>query len=172
MTLTSDIILSYPLWDKADTELCSQSGKYGFFSRLVDLFIVACSIGIREDKTITDFEPIDPPKSIGRTTYTSSINQDLSELLGFMLQNAILNSKTINYGEDERLKLAFDPEYENKSFSPANFLIGFANYGLKDIYDHIESEVDSIALDELNEYFMSMTKPDYSDAIDLLSLDD
>ena len=172
MTLTSDIILTYPLWDKADTELCSQNGKYDFFSRLVDLFIVACAIGIRADKTITDYEPLDPPKSIGRTTYLSSINQDLSEILGFMLQNAILHSSTIDCDEEERLKLAFDPEYDNKMFSSAAFLTGFANYGLEEIYNHINSEVDTIAIDELNEFFMSMTKPDYSDAVELLTLDD
>ncbi len=172
MTLTSDIILTYPLWEKADAELCSQNGKYGFFARLIDLFIVACAIGIKDDSVIVDYEPIDPPKSIGRNTYTSAINQDLSELLGFMLQNAILHSKTIKIDDEERIRLAFDPDSESKVVFPAPFLVGFANYGLEKIYENIESDVDTMSLDDLNDYFRGMTQPDYSDAVDLLTLDE
>ncbi|UKI50862.1 MAG: hypothetical protein L6U99_05870 [Clostridium sp.] len=41
-----------------------------FFERTVDLFIVACTIGIKEDKILeNDLTDDDKPKSIGRSTY-------------------------------------------------------------------------------------------------------
>ena len=49
MILNSDIYLPHPLWEKADNELCNNN-ELGIFNRLVDVYVVACAIGIKEDK--------------------------------------------------------------------------------------------------------------------------
>ena len=133
MILNSDITLSHPLWERADNELCNNN-ELGVFNRLVDVYVIACAIGIKEDKTITEIEnPVD--KSIGRNTHRE--NSDLRDVLEFMLQNALINSSTLSLDLDERLKLAFDPDYSINKLSAHNFLTGFANYGIERIFDAI-----------------------------------
>lgn len=172
MTLNSDINLAHPLWERADNELCSKDG-IGLFNRLVDIYILACSIGIKEDKVVTEFDnPLNPTKSIGRNTYLSMINEDLKKLLDFMLQNAIINTQTIDLDIDERLKLAFDPDYTIAKLSPANFLTGFANYGIEQIFSHIDSTSSIVAIDELYQYFSSLEESKYDDILASITLSD
>ena len=149
MILNADLILYNPLWERADNELCNKKA-YGIFNRLIDLFVIACAIGIKEDKVADAGEtPLENPKSIGRNTYQSSLNEDLYSILEFMLQNAILNSKTIDFDDEKRIKMAFDPEYQEKKFSPSNFLVGFANYGLQQIYSAINGTSSLIIIEEV-----------------------
>lgn len=169
MILNSDFLLTHPLWERADNELCSKEGL-SIFNRLVDVFIIACSIGIREDKIILD-ENTSTVKSIGRNTYMSPQNTDLMDTLQFMLQNALINSKTIDLSADERLRLAFDPEYTVKNLSPVNFLIGFANYGIEQIFKHIDSQSSLVALDELYKYFSSLEEKKYDEILKNITLD-
>lgn len=173
MRLTSDIILYHKNWERADDELCNEA-SIGLFARLVDLFLVACAIGIMDDKSIEVPEELtlENPKNIGRNTYQSIANTDLYDTLDFMLQNAILNSKTINLDEDERLKLAFDPEYNNKKISPMNFLVGFANYGLEKIFEKIDSKASIVAIDELYKFFNSLTLSRYDDLLANFTIED
>ena len=49
MQLSSDLEMYHPLWERADNELCSTS-ELGIFNRLVDVYVLACAIGIKEDK--------------------------------------------------------------------------------------------------------------------------
>ena len=49
MILNSDLNLSHPLWEQADNELCNNR-ELGIFNRLVDIYVLACAIGIKEDK--------------------------------------------------------------------------------------------------------------------------
>ena len=51
MELSSDINLTHPLWSRADNELCNNN-EIGIFNRLVDVYVIACAIGIHDDKTI------------------------------------------------------------------------------------------------------------------------
>ena len=170
MILSTDLNLYYPLWEKADNELCNKK-VYGIFGRLIDLFIVACAIGIKEDKTAdAGNTPLESPKTIGRNTYQSGINEDLSALLEFMLQNAILNSKTIDFDDEKRIRLAFDPEYQDKKFSPASFLIGFANYGLSKIYDSIKGTTSLVIIAEIYDLLDSLRDADYTSLVENLNL--
>lgn len=172
MILNSDIILNHPLWERADNELCGQ-GEIGFFKRLIDIYILACSIGIKEDKVITEFEnPLEREKSIGRNTYQSVVNENLKVALDFMLQNAIINTKTMDLELDERLKLAFDPDYNISKFSPATFLTGFANYGITKIFEHIDSTSSVVALDELYHYLNGLEEAQYDDILATITLED
>ncbi len=171
MILNTDIILNHPLWERADNELCSKDG-IALFNRLIDVYILACSIGIKEDKTITEIDaPAQNPKTIGRNTYMSLTNTDLRELLDFMLQNAIINSKSLDMSVDDRLKLAFDPDFSMPKFSPASFLTGFANYGITEIFNHIDSQSSLVAVDELYKYFSSLEESKYDDILSNLTLD-
>ena len=173
MRLTSDIILYHKNWERADDELRNQA-SIGLFARLVDLFLVACAIGIMDDKSseVPEELILENPKNIGRNTYQSIANTDLYDALDFMLQNAILNSNTIDLDEDERLKLAFDPEYNNKKISPVNFLVGFANYGLEKIYEKIDSKASIVAIDELYKFFNSLTLSRYDDLLANFTIED
>ncbi|MCI6360602.1 MAG: hypothetical protein MR773_01915 [Eubacterium coprostanoligenes] len=173
MTLTSDLILYHPLWEKADSELVDSLGLY---KRLVDIFIIACSIGIQEDKTITTkeiSEPLENYKYIGRNTYMSPINADLNDSLNFMLQNAIINSSHIDWDDETRLEAAFNPGYVAEKFRPSEFLISFANYGIEEIFKHVKSSSPSIAQEELLDYYNTLVEKSYYDGIELnYNLDD
>ena len=172
MILTSDIELRHPLWKRADDELCSK-GELGIFNRLVDVYILACAIGVKEDKIISDSEiqnPLSPVKSIGRNTHRE--NLDVRDLLDFMLQNILLNSKTLNLDEDERIKLAFNSDYVNKKIKAAELLTGFANYGITQIFDKITSRSALVAEAELYKFFESMANERYDIILKNITLED
>lgn len=172
MILSSDLEMRHPLWERADNELCS-SNELGIFNRLVDVYVLACAIGIKEDKVIYDSDidaPLASPKTIGRNTHRE--NTDIRDLLDFMLQNALIHSKTLNIDEDERLKLAFNPDYVNKKLKAAEFLTGFANYGITQIFANLSSHSPLVAERELYEYFESMSNEKYDDILKTITLED
>ena len=172
MILSSDIEMRHPLWERADNELCS-SNELGIFNRLVDVYVLACAIGIKEDKVILENEldsPMSSPKTIGRNTHRE--NTDIRDLLDFMLQNALLRSKTIDLDEDERLKLAFNPDYSIKKIRAAEFLTGFANYGITEIFNNMKSHSSLVAEAELYEYFESLANAPYDKLLDTITLED
>ena len=172
MQLNSDLTMFHPLWERADNELCS-SKSLGIFGRLVDVYVLACAIGIKEDQAINDIEePLASPKTIGRNTYMSSINTDLRDMLDFMLQNAIIHSKSINFDMDERLKLAFNPDHINNKLSAANFLTGFANYGIVKIFENISSKSSLVAVSELYKYFESLADAQYESILKNITLEE
>lgn len=172
MQLSSDIEMRNPLWERADSELCSNN-QLGIFNRLVDVFVIACAIGIKDDCLISDSElsnPLTQPKTIGRNTHRE--NLDVRDLLDFMLQNALIHSKTIDIDEDERLKLAFNPDYNSKKIRPADFLVGFANYGIEKIYENISSASSLVVESELYKYFESMANDKYDDILKTITLEE
>ena len=172
MILSSDLEMRHPLWERADNELCS-SNELGIFNRLVDVYVLACAIGIKEDKVINESEidsPLAAPKTIGRNTHRE--NTDIRDLLDFMLQNALIHSKTLNLDEDERLKLAFNPDYVNKKIKAAEFLTGFANYGLTQIFDNLSSHSSLVAEVELYKYFESLANEQYDDILKSITLEE
>lgn len=172
MQLSSDITMYHPLWERADNELCS-TNELGIFNRLVDVYVLACAIGIKEDKVIIDDDiddPLSSPKTIGRNTHRE--NLDIRDLLDFMLQNALINSATISLDEDERLKLAFDPDYANKKINASNFLTGFANYGITKIYENITSNSTLVVESDLYKYFESLADAQYDKIIESITLED
>ena len=169
MLLNSDLTMYYPLWERADSELCSNN-ELGIFNRLVDVFVLACAIGIKEDKAITEVEePLTSPKTIGRNTHRE--NLDIRDMLDFMLQNALIHSKTISLEMDERLKLAFNPDYTINKLSAANFLTGFANYGLTKIFDGFASKTSLVAVEELYSFFEGLAESQYDDILKNITLE-
>lgn len=171
MLLSSDLEMKHPLWERADNELCS-TNELGIFNRLVDVYVLACAIGIKEDKVINDKDidnPLSSPKTIGRNTHRE--NLDIRDLLDFMLQNALIHSKTINLEDDERLKLAFNPDYNNPKIRAAEFLTGFANYGITKIFEKIASHSSLVVESELYDYFESLSNDKYEELLKNITLD-
>lgn len=171
MTLNSDLILYHPLWERADIELVGKDGTIGLFNRLIDVYVLACAIGIREDTILEPDEPLESPKSIARNTYSSMANADLRDLLDFLMQNALLTSKQISLDNDERIRLAFDPDYSISKFSIPTLLNGFANYGLSKIFEVIDSQTPVTAIDGLYEYFSSFETSKFEDILKNLTLE-
>ena len=171
MILTSDIDLRLPLWERADNELCDKNGL-GIFRRLVDVYVLACAIGIKEDKVILDSEIKNPltSKSIGRNTHRE--NLDIRDMLDSMLQNILLNSDRLTLNDDERIKLAFDSTYVNKKIRAVELLNGYANYGLTRIFDVLSSNASLVAEDDLYKYFESLSNAQYDKLIETITLDD
>ena len=172
MQLSSDLEMRNPLWERADNELCSNN-ELGIFNRLVDVYVLACAIGIKEDKVIYDTDidnPLATPKTIGRNTHRE--NLDIRDLLDFMLQNALIHSQTINLDMDERLKLAFNPDYNNKKLRAADYLTGFANYGITKIFENLASRSSLVAVSELYTYFEGLADSQYDDLLKNITLED
>lgn len=172
MQLSSDIEMKHPLWERADNELCSNN-ELGIFNRLVDVFVIACAIGIKDDVSISDSSlpnPLVQPKTIGRNTHRE--NLDIRDILDFMLQNALIHSKTIAFDEDERLRLAFNPDYVNKKIRASEFLVGFANYGIEKIFDAISSSSSLVAEAELYKFFESLANDKYDEILKTITLDE
>ena len=172
MILSSHLEMRHPLWERPDNELCSHN-ELDIFNRLVDVYVLACAIGIKEDKVIKESDidaPLPFPKTIGRNTHRE--NSDIRDLLDFMLQNALINSKTIDIDEDERLKLAFNPDYNNKKIRAADFLTGFANYGITKIFERITSHSSLIVETELHKYFESLSNDKYEDILNAITLEE
>lgn len=152
MKFSTDIILKRKCWSKMETLL-----EQKIFSRQVDIFILACSIGICEDKFLSD-DPEDnmfEEKSIGRNTLNN--NDDLNELLVYLYQNAVLNTKNIDLSVDERKQAAFDLDSEIKvaDMSCQVLLTRFADYGMsilaEKVTDHPIETLDAII--ELMDYY-------------------
>ena len=61
----------------------------------------------------------------------------------------VIHSKTINLDDDERLRLAFNPDYVNKKIRAAEFLTNFANYGITQIFGNLGSNASIVAEAEL-----------------------
>ena len=172
MQLSSDLEMRNPLWERADNELCSNN-ELGIFNRLVDVYVLACAIGIKEDKVIYDADidnPLSTSKTIGRNTHRE--NLDIRDLLDFMLQNALIHSQTINLDMDERLKLAFNPDYNNKKLRAADFLTGFANYGITKIFENLASRSSLLAVSELYTYFENVSDSQYDELLKNITLED
>lgn len=172
MQLSSDLEMRNPLWERADNELCSNN-ELGIFNRLVDVYVLACAIGIKEDKVIYDADidnPLSTPKTIGRNTHRE--NLDIRDLLDFMLQNALIHSQTINLDMDERLKLAFNPDYNNKKLRAADFLTAFANYGITKIFENLASRSSLVAVSELYTYFENVSDSQYDELLKNITLED
>ncbi len=172
MQLSSDLEMRNPLWERAENELCSNN-ELGIFNRLVDVYVLACAIGIKEDKVIYDADidnPLSTSKTIGRNTHRE--NLDIRDLLDFMLQNALIHSQTINLDMDERLKLAFNPDYNNKKLRAADFLTGFANYGITKIFENLASRSSLVAVSELYTYFENVSDSQYDELLKNITLED
>lgn len=142
MELTSDIYIKYSGWEKVMDLFPSEQNrnpKINAFRRLIDLFIVACTIGISSDEYIEN-DLDDTILTIGRNTMGDVANEDINNIMSFLLKMALLTtSRFNNESMDTREKLAFDEKYNINNYSAANILLSYANYGVDEISKVITS---------------------------------
>jgi hypothetical protein len=161
MIISGDFYLNGPVWEKLRENLIN---KHKFFDRIVDIFIIACSIGIAGDNQKSfEGEII----TIARDTYQT--NNDISDAFDFMMKNAILTSNHINFDIETRMKMAFDSEFKISNFSPVSFLIKFANHGAEKI-EEIISEHDIDTADHLIDLINNYVKDNFKDNIKEIEL--
>jgi hypothetical protein len=132
MNFNTDLNLNHSSWDNSKKLL---EGEYKVFDRMIDLFIVACSIGVLFDKRVKSDEKNTEAHNIGRNTIIT--NDDVSERLEFLFQNAILTTNSEKFEEVDRLKMAFSDLFKPEKFSANTFLIEFANFGI----DHLLTKI-------------------------------
>lgn len=155
MQVKTDIELYHHNWEKLE-DLVGSSSKIGLFKRNADVFILACSIGVSEDSIleVDKEQSLEKPKNIPRNVISQ--NQDVYDAIEFLLQNAIINSKHIDYNDEERMKIAFDDEHVSETFKQWEFLIKFANYGMIRLLEKIE-EHDLTSITNIIEFIEEST---------------
>lgn len=171
MELTRDVYLKGKDWATALENLSDLFRTRTNYS----LFMLCLALGIMYDKRIKDpdlgnTDDHNPP-SVPRNVLQNNDNGKLD----FMFQAAILSTRTENFDEDERLKLAFG---ESTDFNKMGFLLEFANYGVTRLIDKIG--VDSLqTMDQIKEYLAAIVEgrdldidglPD--DILDNISIED
>ena len=127
---TKDIILRGTAWDKAVESYSSIFKSRPYYN----LFLLAASIGIVYDKRIEKLEENgEQPKTLPRNVID---NQERSDhRFDVMAQTAILQSKTINYSDEERMKIAFDDQ--DTRINAIDLLEEFANFGVTKLVEKI-----------------------------------
>lgn len=155
MIVTGDFILKGTVWLQLRDNLII---KNEIFKNNVDIFIIACSIGIAADETKEIDE--ETAYTIARDTY--QMEQDRYEIFNSMFRNAILTSKKIQISTEERMKIAFDSDFEAKDLSVTSFLIKFANYGAMKMIE-VCSDHDLQTADKLIDMISEYSENNYKD---------
>ena len=158
MRINGDIVLKGTHWEQLRSALIEKSG---IFTRVVDFFVIAASIGIASD-SLEDAQG-DDVITIARDTYQT--NYDLLDIFDFMLKNIILTSNHIDFDIEERMKIAFDDDYYVDNFSFNTMLVRFANYGANKMLE-ICTEHDMDTMDQLVELIKKYIDDNYRDRID------
>ena len=127
---TKDILLRGTAWDKA-----AEAYKNIFRSRpLYNLFILAASIGIIYDQRIEKLEENgEQPKNLPRNVIDNQ--ERIDHRFDVMAQTAILQTKTFDYSDDERMKMAFDDQ--DTRINALDLLEEFANFGVTKLVEKI-----------------------------------
>ena len=90
------------------------------------------------------------------------MEQDRYEIFNSMFRNAILTSKKIQISTEERMKIAFDSDFEAKDLSVTSFLIKFANYGAMKMIE-VCSDHDLQTADKLIDMISEYSENNYKD---------
>ena len=121
MVINTDIILRGSVWREAAehyTRIFKERTNY-------DVFLLSTSIGVvydRRKETVDDEsgQEISIPRSVfnGRT-----------DTIEKLLQTAVLSSGTVNFSDEDRMKIAFSEE--EGDFNRIQFLVEYANFGVE-----------------------------------------
>ena len=161
----SDVALKGQLWIDYIDRL-----RGVLFENQWQLYALCISVGIMYDKQL-DFEQLENQNtSIPRTMLNRMENRSLLE---YMLQTAILTTKTVDFDEKTRLTLAFGEEKDkDPNFNEYSFLTGFANYGLTIIDKEIGEYTNDVELIEVLISFLNdKFENGIGDKVDLENVD-
>ena len=172
MILNSNFSLKHSIWNELQDLYPVQNGpkpKIALFPRLIDLFILACAIGMKNETRVPN-DVSEEVTGVNSKTYNDPANDDLKKMLDFLLKIMIL---TLNvpelekYDRAEKEKLAFAADYNIDKFNAANILCEYANFGAIKISELITSqdtETISNILDYIDELKVeTMVLPDIDD---------
>lgn len=126
MEITTDVILRGAAWDTALEKLSPIFTKRTNY----DIFILSLAIGIMYDQRIERFDDDSDTHTVPRNVIQ---NQDNGKL-DFFFQAMILSTRTEEYTEEDRLKIAFG---EKNDVNRILMLTQFANFGVTKLVEKI-----------------------------------
>lgn len=145
MEITTDVTLKGPIWAETLDTL-----RGTFFDTFWDIYALCISIGMMYDRQIETEDMIpegytEEPRYIPRNVL---INPKRASLLEFMYQTAMVTTKNLDFGEKERLELAFLEEKKQKQ-NPLPLLTKFANYGVTLLHPLISDTSDTETMESI-----------------------
>ncbi len=172
MILNSNLSFKHSAWEKMKELYPVQGGpkpKIGLFPRLIDLFIVACTIGMKlETRTENDLQ--EEVSEVNSKTYNDPANDDLKRTLDYLLKILILTmnlDELKNVNRETKEKLAFSSDYSIEKFNAANILCEYANTGVIKLSE-LMTEQDTETIDNIINYITDLQNgeqalPDYDE---------
>lgn len=135
MILNSNLSFKHSAWLKMQELYPVQGGpkpKIAIFPRLIDLFIVACSIGMKNNERVEN-DGSEELASVNSKTYNDPINDDIKRTLDYLLKILILTMdipELKDYDRSTKEKLAFSSDFVVDKFNAASVLCEYANAGV------------------------------------------
>lgn len=161
MLLNSNFVLKHSAWLKM-RELYPAQGetkpKIALFPRLIDLFIVACTIGMRNSERVPNDMSDDVAAEINSKTYNDPVNDDIKRTLDYLLKILILTMdipELDKYDRSTKEKLAFAADFNVEKFNAASILCEYANAGVLKIAELITDQ-DTETLNNIVSYITDL----------------
>jgi len=160
MILNSNIVLKHSIWYKMQDLYPVQNGpkpKIALFPRLIDAFIVACTIGMKANTRIENDEK-EEVASVNSKTYNDPVNDDIKRTMDYMLKILILTMdlpELSGVSRNDKEKLAFASDFNIDKFNPINIMTEYANYGATKLVE-LMTDQDTETINNIIEYLDSL----------------
>lgn len=167
MEITTDVILKGSDWRKA-LDLFDP-----FFPQTLQpnysIFAISISIGIMYDKQLEIAGEETPEEKDNRASVPRTVLHPHNTDLDFLFQSAILTTALVDFNEEQRMDLAFNPSTQIK-FAKLDFLSKFANFGVGKLLE--QGGDDPIESMQKIKSFLASTVEGYNYEIDSISEDE
>lgn len=167
MEITTDVILKGSNWRKA-LDLFAP-----FFPQALQpnysVFAISISIGIMYDKQLEIAGEETPEEKDNRPSVPRTVLHPHNTDLDFLFQSAILTTSLVDYNEEQRMDLAFNPATDIK-FAKLDFLAQYANFGVGKLLE--QGSDDPIEAMQKIKSFLASTIEGYNYEIDSISEDE
>lgn len=167
MEITTDVILKGSNWRKASDLFAP------FFPQNLQpnysIFAISISIGIMYDRQAEMAGEETPEEKDNRASVPRTVLHPHNTDLDFLFQSAILTTALVDFNEEQRMDLAFNPSTEIK-FAKIEFLTKYANFGVGKLLE--QSSDDPIEAMQKIKSFLASTIEGYNYEIDGISEDD
>ena len=167
MEITTDVMLKGSNWRKA-LDLFAP-----FFPQTLQpnysIFAISISIGIMYDRQLEVAGEETPEEKENRPSVPRTVLHPHNTDLDFLFQSAILTTSLVDYNEEQRMDLAFNPSTEIK-FAKLEFLSKYANFGVGKLLE--QGSDDPIEAMQRIKTFLASTIEGYNYEIDGISEDE